>query len=470
MKPYCFFIPLARIVRGTFCLAFCLIVLFIGLWTLRDVVFPSVVSHLPYQVGTRYDACIVDARSNPDTRCPWPPKLVFDLFNQQTGVYNLQLNPILHKDEQLPSKTHWELLQFLYNGQNISGSELKQLVDIDAKVRMDGVVQNYELYPQMMNVKEAVKAIRLGDPVQNVPINDPPLEVIRSPLHVCTNTNGKNVLDLVVLIKSCSTCSDNRVNARNTYMQQKLWNNFRVQFAFVTGMPTEARREKYDFDGVWIQPYNGHQTNQTTLEATQKLLQESDVHQDLLIGSFSDTYYNLTLKMMLTFRWTAAFCKNQALVYLFLDDDYSLVPSSVIRLIRKMPFTVRPYLNGGTAMPDLIVRHPSKSSSWAGRWSVSANELPWTRYPSYSSGAAYILGSELVIDAAIAMAFTRYYRLDDAYLGFVWNKIDSRVYTIRQMKHTINNLTDPKEVITAPRIYVNKAMDWATGIMNMFRL
>ncbi|KAA3671903.1 uncharacterized protein DEA37_0011090 [Paragonimus westermani] len=254
-------------------------------------------------------------------------------------------------------------------------------------------------------------------------------------------------------------------------MQQKLWRNFRVQFTFVTGMPTEARHEKYDLDGVWIQPYNReNQTNQSTLEATQKLLQESDVHRDLLIGNFNDTYYNLTLKLMLTFRWIAAFCKHQASVYLFLDDDYSLVPTSVIRLIRKIPFTVRSCLNGGTASPDLIVRHPSESSSWGDRWSVSTNELPWNRYPSYSSGAAYILGAELVTDAAIAMAFTRYYRLDDAYLGFVWNKIDSRVYTIRQMKHTMDNLTNPSEVITAPSIYVDKAMDWNTGMMHMSRL
>ncbi|KAF7260301.1 hypothetical protein EG68_02320 [Paragonimus skrjabini miyazakii] len=433
--------------------------------------FPSMVSHLPHQVGTRYDACIADARSHPNTRCPWPPKQVVDLFNQQTGVYNLQLNPIVHKNERLPNATLWELLQFLYNGQNVSGSELKQLVNIDSQVRMNGFEEDYGLYPQMMNVREAVKAIRLGDPVQCEPVNDPPLEVIRSPLYICTNTNGKNVLDLIVLIKSCSTCFDNRANARNTYMQQKLWRNFRVQFAFVTGIPTEARREKYDFDGVWIRPYNGEgQTNETTLEATRKLLHESAVHHDLLIGNFNDTYYNLTLKLMLTFRWTAAFCKHQASVYLFLDDDYSLVPSSVIRLIRKIPFTVRPYLNGGTAAPDRIVRHPSESSSWGDRWSVSANELPWTRYPSYSSGAAYILGSELVIDAAIAMAFTRYYRLDDAYLGFVWNKLESSVYTIRQMRHTIDNLTDPNEVITAPGIYVNKVMDWDTGVMNMSRL
>ncbi|KAF7257564.1 hypothetical protein EG68_05565 [Paragonimus skrjabini miyazakii] len=171
MRPYCLYIPLARIARGTFCLTFCLIVLSISSWKLRAVMFSSMVSHLPHQVGTQYDACIVDARSNPNTRCPWPPKLVFDLFNQQTGVYNLQLNPIVHKSEHLPSTTHWELLQFLYNGQNISGSEFKQLVDIDSQVRMNGFVENYELYPQMMNVKEAVKAIRLGDPVQNVPIS-----------------------------------------------------------------------------------------------------------------------------------------------------------------------------------------------------------------------------------------------------------------------------------------------------------
>ncbi|KAF6769833.1 hypothetical protein AHF37_12153, partial [Paragonimus kellicotti] len=125
-------------------------------------------SHLPHQVGARYDACIADARSNPTARCPWPPKQVVDLFNQHTGVYNLQLNPTVLKNARLQNTTHWELLQFLYNGQRISGSELKQLVNIDSQVRMNGLEENYQLYPQMMNVKEAVKAIRLGEPVQSV--------------------------------------------------------------------------------------------------------------------------------------------------------------------------------------------------------------------------------------------------------------------------------------------------------------
>ncbi|KAF8566842.1 hypothetical protein P879_10883 [Paragonimus westermani] len=124
------------------------------------------VSHQPDQTGTRYDDCIVDARSNPNTRCPWPPKQVSDLFNPQTGVYNLQLNPIVHETKRLQDTTHWELLQFLYNGQSISGSHLKQLVNVDSQVRMNRLEENYELYPQMMNVKEAVKSIRLGEPVQ----------------------------------------------------------------------------------------------------------------------------------------------------------------------------------------------------------------------------------------------------------------------------------------------------------------
>lgn len=303
------------------------------------------------------------------------------------------------------------------------------------------------------------------------PINDPPLEVIRSPHNVCMGENQNDLQDLIVLIKSCSTCFDDRTNARKSYMRPSLWQNIRIQFVFVTGLPSDDRQDNYNFYGVWIKPYLGKRPKgMTTLEAKKRLLNESDFYQDLLIGNFDDTYYNLTTKMMLTFRWIAAFCKYQSPVYMFMDNDHSLVPSSTTSLIRKIPLAVKPSFNAGTRMLNQVVLHSSNSSYLDDKWSVSPNEIPWTKYPSYALGSSYIVGSQLVSDAAIAMAFTRNFRIDDVYLGFVWAKLGSHVYALRQMQYDINELTNPDDVITALSVHVDKAMNWTTGVMNMSKL
>lgn len=45
-------------------------------------------------------------------------------------------------------------------------------------------------------------------------------------------------------------------------------------------------------------------------EAMERLLVEANIHDDLIVGDFVDTYVNLTYKMLTSHRWASAFCQG----------------------------------------------------------------------------------------------------------------------------------------------------------------
>lgn len=243
-------------------------------------------------------------------------------------------------------------------------------------------------------------------------------------------------------------------------MKAHLWGSFKAQFAFVVGLPGSNQSEWLQFDGVRVR--NPTKSFRDAALITASLLNESERYGDMLIGNFIDSYYNLTLKQVTTFRWVSAFCRYTSPIYLFIDNDYSLVPGNVIKLIERIPDRLKLDLNGGTFGPMRSVLRPTNPRK-AARWDVSVDEIPWKNYPQYSSGAAYIIGANLVADAAIAMAYTRFLRIDDAYLGFVWNKLHAPIVIIPGMQHTAIDSPLAEGVISIPFHEADQLVNWTTG-------
>lgn len=403
-------------------------------------------------------------KNNPRQDCKWPPESNEQLLNPKTKRYDLTLRPCLEEDAESvdPCTTdYYKQLLNLYRGPSLSNKScLRQLVEMDEHVRMNHREPNYSLYPQMGNIRDLVSAIKEGRSVRNPPINDPYLGIVHHPPNVCDGNSSAHSLDLVVLIKTCIDCSSQRMRARNTYMQRHLWGEFRVRFAFVVGLPGSKQSEWMHFEGVRVR--NPTKVFQDAQAVKTSLLNESEHYRDMIVGDFIDSYYNLTLKQMTTFRWVSAFCRYTSPIYFFIDNDYSIVPRNLIKLIQYIPDKIKLQLNGGTFGPLRTVFRP-KNPNNAGRWDVSLDEVPWTNYPQYSSGAAYIIGASLVTDAAIAMAYTKFLRIDDAYLGFVWDKLHVPVLAIPGMDHTAVNSPTREDVISIPFREADEMVDWRTG-------
>ncbi|CAH8565273.1 unnamed protein product [Schistosoma turkestanicum] len=286
-------------------------------------------------------------------------------------------------------------------------------------------------YPKYFNMTEYLNAMSTGFPPNEVPVNNGHLIVIETPRTTCDSCHEKEKLGLVVLIKSCIYCYEQRSYARKTYMNKSLWNNLTVRFVFVVGMPVPNETNIYHFDGVNVQLdgrswWESKKHELSRWSVIKELRNESRFYGDLLIGGFFDTYFNLTTKMMLSFRWACIFCKNMTPLFLFIDDDYVLHPNNTMKLVKSIKNSeIKSYV-AGPLHPTSIVMRP-ENEAYSSKWAVSLHEYPWNYYPPYFYGIGYMIGADVVCDVSVTMSFTQNLRIDDAYLGIVLARLNKKL-------------------------------------------
>ncbi|CAL8097935.1 unnamed protein product, partial [Calicophoron daubneyi] len=329
----------------------------------------------------------------------WPPSKPADLLVPGIGLLDMTLRPTVkpQRDEIPESDIFYSLLRKLYTGKAKNTDSLRSIAQMDKAVRIGGERPDFDIYPQVMDMRKTVAAVKSGEPVEQTPINDPEIIVITSPNVVHwsqpedTRTEKPTyTLDLLVFIKSCTLCFQNREQARRTYMLKRMWRGFRVRFLFVVGLPYILQTEIVTVRGVQIRYPHTRITNTTQLkEARERLFRESRQYGDLLIGGFRDSYYNLTTKLILTFRWASVFCIHQTPIFLFLDDDFAIIPVNMVRFLQTLNLEEKLQLIGG--LPN-VVKYPGRPSAdlRANKWAVDWNEYPWETFPGYLFGRAYM--------------------------------------------------------------------------------
>ncbi|CAH8676943.1 unnamed protein product [Schistosoma rodhaini] len=323
-----------------------------------------------------------------------------------------------------------------------------------------------EHYPKYFNVTKALKAISSGLSLKEIPCNNDDLIAVRLPKCTCNPCSRTRNVNLVVIVKSCVYCFEQRAFARMTYMNKDLWKNFSVQFVFTVGLPTPNETNTYHFDGFMTTlTINSMQLSNKYVSkwSVAKILSnESKMHNDMLIGAFHDTYFNLTSKMMLSLRWATNFCIPQSPLFLFIDDDYLLHPNNTINLIRKFNYSQLKSLSAGSVYFGSVDR---PRNGYGGRWAVSYNEYPWDYYPRYFLGIGYFLGADVVHDASFAMPFTKQMRIDDVYLGIILKRLN------RTLTHLDNIHINPGKdhlksgTFLITRYLAENHVNWTTGLI-----
>ena len=98
-------------------------------------------------------------------------------------------------------------------------------------------------------------------------------------------------------------------------MIRRTWGNetnqfqhFRTKTMFILGRPTES-----NIDAV--------------------VTNENNKYHDLIQGDFVDTYFNNTIKTLMTFGWLYNYCDNSTF-YLFVDDDYYISVKNAMHFLR----------------------------------------------------------------------------------------------------------------------------------------
>lgn len=208
---------------------------------------------------------------------------------------------------------------------------------------------------------------------------------------------------VLCLIHSTAEDIDRRKAIRHTWAELALNNTGEIRYAFVFGFA---------------------QTEQDNLD----ILEESKIHNDILQLNFQESYKNLTIKTMLSLKWTIKFCPRTKFV-MKLDDDVWVDTPWLMRHIEGLELTHR--IMYGSCFPETqqfkVIRDPLS------KFYTSFEEYSDFAYPSYCAGYAYFCTLNVARDIVSASANIKYLPWEDVYVGLCLKSLGYGLKKIREI-------------------------------------
>ncbi|KAJ8318415.1 hypothetical protein KUTeg_003506 [Tegillarca granosa] len=158
------------------------------------------------------------------------------------------------------------------------------------------------------------------------------------------------------------------------------------------------------------------------LTLTELINEESTQHGDLIEGNFTDSYYNLTLKVLLGLKWVTLFCNDATFVVKADEDTFVNLPK-LIKVLQQKPVGPR-----GKIFGCFHWRHPVLRS---GKWKLDPSLYPFSRYPNYVSGGSYFISINLVSRLFKASEYFPYIFVEDAFItGILKKAVNTTIATL----------------------------------------
>lgn len=164
------------------------------------------------------------------------------------------------------------------------------------------------VYPYEGNVHEFVNALRRNEKPEVEPINEYKYAFGLKQPQKCKE-DVDHTLRLVYIVKSAIENFDRRTAIRNSWGIEKRFFDVPARTIFVVGMHPDDKK----------------------MEAKLKL--EATIYKDIVQADFIDSYYNNTIKTMMSFKWLVKYCPNSKF-YMFVDDDMYVSVKNVATFIR----------------------------------------------------------------------------------------------------------------------------------------
>lgn len=208
--------------------------------------------------------------------------------------------------------------------------------------------------------------------------------------HICSVHNN---LSAVILIKNRVYASEVRYEIRKTLMDEA--RKYDIPTMFVMGLP-----QYVDYEEI--------------------LRMENLWHNDIIQGSFIDSYYNLTLKTMTALHWTLTYCNNAKFLIL-LDDDIML----------NFPLLISKLKNGhfDNQISGFVFRNNEVEREKGHKYGVSSSAYPTQYYPTFASGGVLVFDQNILNTlnrTAYEKCLPAIY-LDDVYVGILVNESEIKI-------------------------------------------
>lgn len=214
------------------------------------------------------------------------------------------------------------------------------------------------------------------------------------------NQRCKRSTKLLIVIKSSAGNFEKRSAIRESWLQNI--SKFNNEYVFVVGNPSSSTIRN-------------------------RIYQESAINNDLLMGSFHEDYFNLTLKMLFTFNHTINYCPNQ---WLFSIDDDTLINLDPLNDL--LDYLISQQLT------DSVIGHVLKNEEIV-RDSNSKYYLPWTiynqvNYPQFCQGPACLIPPTVIsklYHGAMNENVQPKLRIDDAFFyGIVREALEIKIFDL----------------------------------------
>ncbi len=254
---------------------------------------------------------------------------------------------------------------------------------------------------------------------------------------VCSSNNPESQnFDVIVVVKSGVSNFENRRRLREAYgsfvnENAGFYEGVRIGLVFVMGRPRTQEDNLFQRGPFTLELTSGggRFLNPESLQEARSLLEaEMLEYNDLVIGDFEDTYFNLTQKMMYSFTWASTFCRQSQPNIMFIDDDYTFNHKFLVRTIKSLNPVERAHLLHGKLVFNGKVFRLKEGSMH--RWGVLKEEIPWPIYPTYAYGIYLLAGFQQVERLTLGMYFTQQFHIDDVWLGIVAAKMGIKLKSI----------------------------------------
>ncbi|VDD82816.1 unnamed protein product [Mesocestoides corti] len=298
----------------------------------------------------------------------------------------------------------------------------------------------YLTYPQAINLSATVDNLMYGRPIQVAPIGDFPLRYLTLSKSVChpDHSSSQN-FDVVVVVKSGVSNFERRQNFRQLYGGITNANadsvlGLRIGLVFSVGIPRKQTNNIFQRGDRLVKLINNggeFLTPEALHTVSQRVKEEIDIYDDLVVGDYEDTYFNLTKKTIYAFNWAASFCRRSEPTILFVDDDFPFSEKHLARALRLMTAEQRRNLLHGKLVKDgRVFRFGQPSYE---RWCLHKNEAPWPLFPTYAYGVCLLVGFPQVEKLALGMLFTQQFHVDDSWIGLIAAKLELQLQNIHDL-------------------------------------
>lgn len=153
-------------------------------------------------------------------------------------------------------------------------------------------------------------------------------------------------------------------------------------------------------------------------EIKSQVIKEKALYNDILLGSYVDSYRNLTFKVLHGFSWSVTYCPSS---YVIKTDDDCFVNTGLLYEFLLNYNTQKSELYAGSVIGDRaklkVIRGSEK------KWSVSHEEYSEDYYPSYASGIGYIISADTVKRLVSESVYITPISNEDAYVGIVMSHL-----------------------------------------------